>query len=151
MAGKRPDQYQIDGGEAGSTDYKRLRQDEGIKEQEKHKLAQQKPDRSLIPESGENPARAELREAKAARKAEQGGARGDGGDESRQSSRGGTIREPQGEESNQAKRSGRNSGEQNPTERRIDAMVEQTFPASDPLPPPSTLSPRGDEEEERRR
>jgi hypothetical protein len=64
MGGKRPDQYRIDPAEAGATDYKFRRQDEGIKEEEKQQLATSKSDDSLLPRKGENPERERIRKEK---------------------------------------------------------------------------------------
>ena len=73
MGGKRPDQHNIDPGEAGSTDYKFREQDEGIREQEKEKYTTNRADieEGYIPKAGENPALRELRERREAAAAQE--------------------------------------------------------------------------------
>jgi len=105
MGGKRPDQYNIDPAEAGSTDHKWRGEgrsaSEHLLDAEKQELKSNPHDQPMIPEQGVNPAARELRERKAHHKHAQ-----------------------------QDERSAAESPRS--VDDRVDEASEESFPASDP-------------------
>jgi hypothetical protein len=84
MGGKRSDQYNIDPGEAGATDYKWSEDhlDKGLIAREKAELASNdvKNRESFIPKGGKNPALADLQQRREQKAREQQADTADNGD-----------------------------------------------------------------------
>ena len=83
MGGKRPDQYQIDPGEAGATDYKSRRTgDMGVRQEEDREAVAKSLEgegASPIPHSVDNPALADLKRQREERAEDEGADEESGG------------------------------------------------------------------------
>jgi hypothetical protein len=126
MGGKRPDQHNIDPGEAGSTDYRWRGEgrsaDEHIEDENKRLLETNPHDQPMIPEERVNPALRELRERKmAAHHAEPDA------DQKR-----GDHAEPKHKEQDRKEGGDRGGKPARGDDDRVDEASEESFPASDP-------------------